>query len=111
MPVRPITDTLRLLEGGTFLDTISDKLNALVKTVDETGKPGELILKLKIKRVSGSALGITPTIEVKTPKEKPDETLLYATPEGNLSQDHPKQRNLELQAVGDDRPAKFQSAS
>jgi len=110
MARRPITDTLRLLEGGTFLDTISDKLNDLVKTVDESGKPGEMIIKLKLKRVSGSALGITPIVEVKTPKEKPDETLLYATPEGNLSQDHPKQQKLALEAVDSGRPATFHQA-
>lgn len=110
MPVRPITDTLRLLEGSTFLDTCSDKLNELVKIVDSTGKPGELTIKLKIKRVSGSALGITPLIEVKTPKEKPDETLLYATVEGNLTQDHPKQQKLDLKAVDTDKPAVFHTA-
>jgi hypothetical protein len=111
MPVRPITDTLRLLEGGTLIDSLSEKLNNLVKHVYETGKPGEIILKLKVKRVSGSALGITPTVEVKVPKEKPDETLLYATPDGNLTTEHPKQRSLELQAVANDRPEKFQAAS
>ena len=37
MSVRPITDTLRLLQGGTFLDQCSDTLAQVVKGVEDTG--------------------------------------------------------------------------
>lgn len=37
---RPITDTLRILQGGAFLDECSDMLADVVKSVDETGKAG-----------------------------------------------------------------------
>ena len=110
MAIRPITDTLRLLEGGTLLDTLSDKMADLVKQVDTTDKPGELVLRLKVKRVSSAAIGVVPTYELKVPKEKPEETLLYPTPEGNLTQDHPKQQKLALQPVEDTRPSNFQKA-
>ena len=42
MSVRPITDTLRHIGGGVFIDTASDKLAELVAAVDSTGKAGAL---------------------------------------------------------------------
>ena len=42
MSIRPITDTLRQLQGGQFIDECSEQLAALVKGVDETGKAGLL---------------------------------------------------------------------
>jgi hypothetical protein len=108
---KPFAENMRYVQGGTFMDGLADQLSELITTVDTHGKPGELILKIKVKRVSGSALGITPTIELKLPKEKPDESLLYATPEGNLSPDHPKQQSLGLQVAPSDRPASFQTAA
>ena len=37
---RPILETLRSLEGGTFLEVSADKLSELVLAVDQTGKAG-----------------------------------------------------------------------
>lgn len=108
---KPFAENMRPVWGGTFMDALGEQLSELITSVDTNGKPGELILKIKVKRVSGSALGITPTVELKLPKEKPDETLLYATPEGNLTPDHPKQQSLGLQEVISDRPTKFASAA
>ena len=42
---RPITDTLRFLQGGTFLDEASDAMAELVSAVDSTGKGGEITIK------------------------------------------------------------------
>lgn len=103
MSVKPITDTLRLLDGGAFLDLASDKLAELVKGVDETGKAGALVLKLDVKRVSGGALSITPHVTTKVPEPKPEGTLLWATVEGNLSQQNPKQQSLDLREVNTQR--------
>lgn len=99
MSARPITDTLRLLDGGAFLDLASDKLAALVKGVDETGKGGKLVLTLDVRRVSGGAMSITPYVTTKVPEAKPDGTLLWPTVEGNLSVDNPHQQKLDLRAV------------
>lgn len=35
MSIRPITDTLRLLQGGVFLDECSELLAEVVRSVDE----------------------------------------------------------------------------
>ena len=44
MSARPITDTLRHIGGGVFIDTASDRMAELVNAVDEPGKAGKLTL-------------------------------------------------------------------
>lgn len=95
---RPITDTLRILQGGAFLDECSDKLAEVVKSVDETGKAGKLTITIDLKK-SGGALAITAKCTNKAPETAPDADLLWPTVEGNLSIDNPNQRRLDLRPV------------
>jgi hypothetical protein len=97
---RPITDTLRLLQGGTFLDQCSDKLADLVRGVEETGKAGKLTITLELKKV-GAALSVLAKVTDKTPEEPADADLFYPTAEGNLSVSNPNQRSLDLRGVED----------
>jgi hypothetical protein len=98
MSVKPITDTLRLLEDGRFIDRSSTELADLVKAVDETGKAGTLTITLKLKKASG-AVSIAADVKAKVPEPKSDDTLLWATVEGNLQLTNPNQRQLDLRAV------------
>lgn len=96
--IRPITDTLRLLQGGLFLDQCSELMAELVKSVDETGKAGKLTITLDFKK-SGGAMAITAKVTNKTPEKAPDADLLWPTVEGNLSLDNPNQRKLDLRVA------------
>lgn len=107
--IRPITDTLRLLEGGAFMDAASEKLASLVKGIEETGKSGKLVISLDLKQVAGGAISITPHCSAKVPETKPDSTLLWPTVEGNLSVDNPRQQKLDLREV-DRKPAELKTA-
>jgi len=98
MSTRPITDTLRLLHGGLFLDTCSDLMAGVVRNVDETGKAGKLTITLDIKKVSG-AISVLAKVTDKTPEKAPDADLFYATVEGNLSVNNPNQRQLDLRVA------------
>lgn len=98
MSVKPITDTLRRLQGGVFLDNCSEKLAAIVKSVDETGKAGRLTITLDLKKQNG-AVSILAKVTDKTPEAAPDADLFWATVEGNLSLDNPNQRKLDLRSV------------
>lgn len=97
---RPITHTLRLLHGGTFLDECSEMLAGVVRGVDETGKPGKLTITLDIRKTSG-ALAVAAKVTDKTPEKAPDADLFYPTAEGNLSLDNPNQRKLDLREAGE----------
>lgn len=90
---RPITDTLRLLDEGAFLDRCSTMLGKLVCGVEETGKAGKLQITLTLKRSAKGALLITPDVTTKVPEPKLEPTMLWATPEGNLTQDTPSSRS------------------
>lgn len=109
MSVRPITDTLRLLDGGAFLDRCSDELASLVKAVEATGKTGKLTLTLDLKTVGNGAVQITPKCSASVPEPKPDTTLLWATTEGNLVLDNPNQQKLDLRQV-ETRPTELRTA-
>ena len=94
---RPITDTLRHIGGGVFIDTASDSLAELVNAVSASGKSGKLDLSITVKKATrGGAMHITGKIKVSKPADEPMEALLFATPEGNLVADDPSQQKLDL---------------
>lgn len=95
---KPITDTLRMLQGGAFNSQCGDTLAQIVKAVEETGKAGRLTITIDLKR-AGAALQVLARCTDKTPEEIPDSDLYWPTVEGNLSIDNPAQRKLDLQPV------------
>lgn len=97
---RPITDTLRHLRGGEFLDEASEALQALVRAVDESGKAGSVTIVLNVKKIArNGAMEVTDKIATKMPAATPDTTLLFATVDGNLVTEDPHQRKLDLKSV------------
>lgn len=100
MSVRPITDTLRHIGGGVFIDTASDKLAELVAAVDTSGKSGRIDLTITVKKATrGGAMHITGKVKLNKPAEEPMEAMLFATPEGNLVADDPHQQKLDLKVA------------
>lgn len=112
--IRPITDTLRHIGGGVFIDIASDKLAELVAAVDATGKSGSIDLKIKMKKATrGGAMHITGTVKLNKPAEEPMEAMLFATPDGNLTVDDPNQQKLDLRNVAgatDAQPTQLKTA-
>lgn len=98
MSVRPITDTLRMLQGGVFLDLCSTTLAQVVKGVDETGKAGKVTITLDVTK-SGGAVALLAKVTDKTPEPKADADLFWPTVEGNLSLENPNQRKLDLRVA------------
>lgn len=96
---RPITDTLRHIEGGCFMDSASEQLAELVQAVESTGKAGSITLKIDLRRATAGALAVKGKITVKKPESAPMEALLFPTPEGNLLTEDPRQHKLPLTPV------------
>jgi hypothetical protein len=102
MSVRPITDALRYIGGGVFIDTASDKLAELVSAVDTSGKVGKIQLTITVKKATrGGAMHITGKVLLTKPAEEPMEAMLFATPDGNLIADDPNQQKLDLRIAPD----------
>jgi hypothetical protein len=100
MSTRPITDTLRHIGGGVFIDIASDKLAELVSAVDASGKSGKIDLSITVKKATrGGAMHISGKVKMTKPAEEAMEALLFATPEGNLVADDPRQLNLALKVA------------
>lgn len=97
MGIRPITDALNHIAGGSFIDTASTKLAELVSAVDASGKSGKIVLTLGVKKATrGGAMHITGKVQLHKPADEPMEAMLFATPDGNLVTEDPHQRKLEL---------------
>ena len=95
---KPLNDTLRMLQGGAFIENCSDLLAGVVKAVEETGKAGKLTITLDVKKVN-AAVSVLAKVSDKTPEQAPDADLFYATVEGNLTVENPAQRKLDLRPV------------
>lgn len=91
-------DAMRLLRGGAFAVECNQALADMIRGVEETGKPGKLTVTLDVKK-HGAAVSVLAKVTDKTPEPAVDPELFYATVEGNLSLNNPKQRDLDLQVV------------
>lgn len=110
--IRPITDTLRHIGGGVFVDTASDKMAELVSAVDASGKAGRLVLEVKVKKATrGGAMHITGNAKLTLPASEPMEAMLFSTPEGNLVVDDPHQQKLDLKVAPGSSDAAVEAAS
>ena len=95
MSYRPFTDTLRTIRSGLCEDELGTEMQKLVLAVSETGKAGKITLTIEVKPMNAAgALVLTDTIKTTLPVEKSSGTVLWATPEGNLQLNHPKQTDL-----------------
>lgn len=95
MGIRPFNDTINSLRYGTLHDDLTNEFNHLVNTCASTGKMGELHLKLKLKPGKGGQIEVIDEIVVKSPKEDNGTTIMFATPEGNLVREDPRQLQID----------------
>ncbi len=98
---RSFIDTVGGLRRGVLSGELTEKLAELVRKVSESGKAGSLSLTLKVKPASRArgAFVVLAEVETKLPKDLPDETLMFGTPEGSLLNDDPAQTKLDLRVA------------
>lgn len=105
---KPINENLRSVrienDNGDLLpllDHAGDQFSDLIKSVVSTGKAGSLTLKVDVKPSTAGALAVKASVSTKKPRGLPAESLLWATPDGNLLEDDPRQSKLELKPVAE----------
>lgn len=98
---RPFMDFLREHRAGVTHDELGEALAGAVTAVQDLNRPASLTLTITIKpagRDSG-ALEVGATIAVKAPKPQPGVAIFFATPEGNLLRQDPRQKAMDLRDI------------
>lgn len=95
---KPISETLRMFQGGDFNIRCGEMLAGILRGVEDTGKSGKLTIVLDVKANNG-AVAVLAKVTDKTPERQPDADLYWTTPDGNLSVQNPAQQQLDLRNV------------
>ncbi len=82
-----------------IMDAAGAKFNELINAVTSHQKAGTLTLKIAVKPSTAGALAVKADVSIAKPKGLPPESLLWATPDGNLIAEDPRQTKLELRPV------------
>lgn len=82
-----------------IMDMAGQKFSELVNAVSAHQKAGTLTLKIAIKPSTAGAMAVKADVSITKPKGTPAESLLWATPEGNLIAEDPRQTKLDLKPV------------
>jgi hypothetical protein len=107
MGIRPFSDTLTAIRFGQLQEELSAKLNELTTACMEEGKGGKLTLVLSLKPGKAGQVEILDDVKLTLPPREHGSTLMFATPEGNLQREDPRQMQLEgLRAVTAPAPLK-----
>lgn len=90
--MRPFTDVLRDHRNGKLVDRLSERLVDVVSACQDTGKSGEITLKLKIvpDKSDKETFEIIPNVTVKLPERDLPRGLFYATEDGDLLREPPR---------------------
>ncbi|MBJ2258298.1 hypothetical protein [Pseudomonas psychrophila] len=108
---RPFIDTLRDIEAGGLLDELSEAQHSLIDAIRLTGKGGELTIKLAYKPDGNGQMTIKADVKAKEPALSRGTSLFFLTPEGNLTRRDPRQQDLPLRTVNDDKPEVLRQVS
>lgn len=108
MSTKQFADVLQDLRYGTLHDELSDKLQEVVNACIDTGKVGSITLSIKLKPGKSGELEIIDTVKAQIPELEKGTSIMWATPEGNLQRQDPRQMTIDgLKSIGkEDRPLK-----
>lgn len=98
--MRPITDVLREVRQGRAVVLASQLLADVVQAVDQTGKAGEVTIKIKVKPEKGGGSQKTLAVEVKAKKPELDipEAVFFSDAGGDLHRADPNQSEMFKEA-------------
>ena len=92
--MKPFTDTLNAMRFGTLTDDLTKELHELTKQCANTQRTGSITLTLSLRPGKGGQIEVFDDIKVKLPKPERGSSIMFATPEGNLQREDPRQREL-----------------
>jgi len=81
------------------MDVAGTLFSDLINAVTAQQKAGSLTLKIAIKPSTAGALAVKAEVSAKKPQGATPESLLWATPEGNLIAEDPRQQKFDFKQV------------
>ena len=102
MNTTPFSQTLSYLSRGSVDSELTEELAQLVKAVRETGRAGEITLKIKVQMHSAKdedTVVITPSVNNKLPKHDMAKAIMYSTYDGDLLRNDPNQTEMNLREI------------
>ena len=91
---RPFNHTITQLRYGTLNDDLTKALLELTQKCGDSGKVGELKLTIKLKPGKGGQMEVFDDIQLKLPKEEKGSSVMFATVDGNLQREDPRQMSI-----------------
>jgi hypothetical protein len=111
---QPFTRWLHCQRGGAAHSELTDALAKVALAVMETGKAGELTLKIRISKASragGHQMFVADQITTKVPELDKEETLFFFDEDSfSLSRSDPRQSELPLQVLPRLQPSDLKEA-
>ena len=108
----PFADNLRYIGKGAINDELTEKMAELVKAVRETGKKGEITLKISVAMMASGnedMVKLTPMVSAKIPETDSPVTIMYSTHDGDLLREDPDKQQTTLRQV-EDTPTELRKA-
>lgn len=87
---------------GRVVDTLAEFQEQIVAAVRDTGKAGELTLKLKFKRSGQNGMIVDPTITPKIPRQPIQAVEMYADDNNQLHEENPDQMTFDKDVIKPD---------
>lgn len=93
--IRPFSEFLAEQRNGVLAMELSEGLNKLVESVETTGKPGYMNLKISVKQMKDTqgAVLVTDLVTVKAPESHP-EFFFFVDGDSNLTRRNERQLGL-----------------
>ena len=91
---RTFSATVDSLRYGKLGDELTQQLVDLTKKCQDAGKSGAITLTLALKPGKGGQMEVFDDIKIKSPKEERGSSIMFATEEGTLQREDPRQHKL-----------------
>jgi len=103
---KPFTDFFKQLDFGNLEQEATDALQDIVHAATQTGKAGELTIKVKLKPIGTTGqVELEADVKAKVPQPTRGKTLMFATPDNNLQRENPRQTTLDGLRTADQEAA------
>lgn len=102
----PFTDILRQIRKDVVVSELDSALREVNEAVIDTGKPGEITLKIKIKPMKGDSaqVTLTPNVSFKKPRADLPDGIFFLTGDGDLVRNDPDQKEMFAPAMDGGKP-------